>query len=427
MPPTGRFRIWIVVAVLAVSVATAAALIGYDPSESSAPQAGQRQTTLSVKRRDFVRSIRLTGTVEAVQATTISTPRLAGQNIPSLVITRLIRAGSMVNAGDLIVEFDRQDQLKNALDRRVELNDLEQQIRKKEAEERAARAKDETEIQQAETALTRAELEMSKNELLPRIQVEKNGQTLEEAQAKLKQLRTTFELKRHAAEADVRILRIRRDRAENAMNQAESNAGKMSIASPIAGMAVLRSIWKGNNMAEVQEGEEVRSGMPIVDVVNPESMRVRAKVNQADINDLGVTQAVRIGLDAYPDLSFTGRVAQISPLASRSVLSPMVRTFVVIVEIHGSHPKLMPDLTASLDVELAREPRALVVPRDAIRKENDRAIVRLQRGSSFHDQPVTVGALSGHEAVITAGLEEGAVISRNISPLPLKPSTDTTR
>src|SRR5688572_27099575 len=132
MPPTGRFRIWIVVTVLAVSVATAAALFGFDPSESSAPQSGQRQTTLSVKRRDFVRSIRLTGTVEAVQATTISTPRLAGQNIPSIVITRLIRAGSMVTAGDLIVEFDRQDQLKNALDRRVELNDLEQQIRKKE-------------------------------------------------------------------------------------------------------------------------------------------------------------------------------------------------------------------------------------------------------------------------------------------------------
>ena len=61
-------------------------------------------------------------------------------------------------------------------------------------------------------------------------------------------------------------------------------------------------------MAEVQEGEEVRGGMPIVDVVNPESMRVRAKVNQADINELAVGQAVRIGLDAYPELSFTGRV-----------------------------------------------------------------------------------------------------------------------
>jgi HlyD family secretion protein len=415
MPPTGRFRIWIVVAVLALFIATAAALIGVDPARGDPALPGQRQSTATVTRRDFVRSVRLNGTVEAVQATTISTPRLAGQNIPSLVITDLIRAGTLVKPGDLIVEFDRQDQLKNALDRRVELNDLEQQIRKKDAEARAARSKDETEIQQAETALTRAELEVLKNEFLPRIQVEKNGQTLEETQAKLKQLRATFELKRKAADADLRILQIRRDRAENAMRQAESNADKMSITSPIAGMAVLRSIWKGNNMAEVQEGEEVRSGMPIVDVVNPDAMRVRAKVNQADINDLTVGQAVRVGLDAYPDLTFTGQVTQISPLASSSVLSPAVRTFVVIVTIQGSHPKLMPDLTASLDVELAREPRVLVVPRDAVRKEKDRAIVRVQRGSSFEERPVTLGSINAHEAVVASGLDEGAVVSRNIA------------
>jgi HlyD family secretion protein len=416
MPPTARFRTWIAVAaVLLVGVATAVSLIGRDPSGEVSVETGGRQSTLVVKRREFVRSLRLAGTVEAVQATTVSTPRLAGQNMPSLVITRLIRAGSIVKPGDLIVEFDRQDQLKNALDRKVELNDLEQQIKKKEAEERSARTRDETEIQQAQTALTRAELEMTKNELLPKIQAEKNSQTLEEAQAKLKQLRTTFDLKRKAAEADLKILQIKRDRAENAMRQAESNADKMSIASSIAGMAVLRSIWKGNNMSEVQEGEEVRSGMPIVDIVNPEIMRVRVKVNQADINDLAVGQPVRIGLDAYPDLSFTGRVMQLSPLASRSVLSGTVRTFVAIVEIHGSHPKLMPDLTASLDVELAREPRVLVVPRDAVRREKDRAVVSVQRGSSFEDRPVTLGAQSSHEVVVTAGLDEGAVLSRHIA------------
>jgi multidrug resistance efflux pump len=408
-------RTWIVVALLLVSVGAVAALRNERDPEPAAVQAGGRQSTVQVTRADFVRSIRIAGTVEAVQATTISVPRLAGQTIPSLVITRLIRPGTMVRIGDPIVEFDRQEQLKNALDRRVELNDLEQQIRKKEAEERANRTRDETEIQQAETTLARAQLDMVKNEMLPRIQVEKNTQALEEAQAKLKQLKTTFDLKRNAAAADLRIMQIRRDRADNAMRQAESNADKMSISSPIAGMAVLRSIWKSNNMAEVQEGEEVRSGMPIVDVVNPDTMRVRAKVNQADINDLRVGQRVRIGLDAYPDLFFDGVVAQLSPLAARSVLSAKVRTFTAIIDVRGSHPKLMPDLTASLDVELAREPAALVVPRDAIRRDGDRTIVRVQRGSSFADQVVTVGSLSAHEAVVSSGLQEGAVIARNIA------------
>jgi HlyD family secretion protein len=418
MPSRISARLWIPVVVVALGLAVGAALLyARNPDGGSAPASERRQTTAAVKRTDFVRSIRIAGTVEAVQATTVSVPRLAGQGTTtmSLVITRLIRPGTLVQRGDLLVEFDRQDQLKNALDRRAELSDLEQQIKKKEAEERAARARDDSAVQQAETAFTRAQLDMTKNELLPKIQAEKNRLALEEAEAKLAQLKKTYDLKRSAAEADIRILQIRRDRAENAMKQAEANANKMAVASPIAGMAVLRSIWKSNTMAEVQEGEEVRAGMPIVDVVNPESMRIRAKLNQVDVNELRPGQHVAVGLDAYPDLSFKGRITQISPLAVRSTMSPKVRTFVALVEVLGSHPKLMPDLTASLDVELAREPNAIVVPRDSIRYQGQQAFVRVREGSGFEDRAVSVGAVNAHEAVITSGLDEGVTIARNVN------------
>jgi HlyD family secretion protein len=416
MPPAFRSR-WLLAfaALIVVVLAGAAMMSARDPSVSETAQSGRRQNTATVTRRDFVRSVRIAGTVEAVQATTISTPRLAGQNTPSLVVTRLIRAGSIVKPGDLLVEFDRQDQLKNALDRRVELSDLEQQIKKKEAEERAARAKDESELKLAESTRGRAELEILKNEFLPKIQAEKNQQALEEAKARLAQLKTTFDLKRKAAEADLRILQIRRDRAENAMKQAESNADKMAVLSPIAGMAVVRSMWKSGTMSEIQEGEEVRSGMPVVDVVNPALMRVRAKVNQADINDLQVGQPVRVGLDAYPALSFNGSVAQLSPLGVRSTLSAKVRTFVALISVEGSHPNLMPDLTASMDIELSRVPRAIVVPRDAVRYDGDRAFVSVRSGSSFEDRPVVLGALNAHEAVVTSGLDEGVTVARNVT------------
>jgi HlyD family secretion protein len=386
MPPAFRSRLLLAFAALIVVVLAGAAMMSArDPSVSETAQSGRRQNTATVTRRDFVRSVRIAGTVEAVQATTISTPRLAGQNTPSLVVTRLIRAGSIVKPGDLLVEFDRQDQLK-----------------------------DESELKLAESTRGRADLEILKNEFLPKIQAEKNQQALEEAKARLAQLKTTFDLKRKAAEADLRILQIRRDRAENAMKQAESNADKMAILSPIAGMAVVRSMWKSGTMSEIQEGEEVRSGMPVVDVVNPAMMRVRAKVNQADINDLQVGQPVRVGLDAYPALSFNGSVAQLSPLGVRSTLSAKVRTFVALINVEGSHPNLMPDLTASLDIELSRVPRAIVVPRDAVRHDGDRAFVSVRSGSSFEDRPVVLGALNAHEAVVTSGLDEGVTVARNV-------------
>ena len=185
-----RVRLGLIVAgVCVVSGAVAATLLARAPQDVPGHQ---REASSTVARRDFVKSVRLSGSVEAVEATTISTPRLAGQNNQSLVITSLVRPGTMVRAGDLVVEFDRQDQLKNALDRRVELNDLEQQIRKKQAEGNAARARDDSELMQAQSSLGRAQLEILKNEMLPKIQAEKNTQALEEAQAKVRQLKTTL-------------------------------------------------------------------------------------------------------------------------------------------------------------------------------------------------------------------------------------------
>ena len=401
--------------VSAVAVAGMAGLGVLGGLQARAPQQATAlaSTNIVVKRHDFVRSLRLSGTVEAVQATTIATPRLAGQNSNTLVVMSLVRAGQTVRPGDLIVEFDRQEQIRNSLDRQADLNALEQQIRKRQAQEDAARAADDSTMMQAESALSRARLEMLKNEMLPKIQVEKNTLALEETDARLKALKQTYDLKRRAARADIQVLEIRRDRSANAMRQAASNADRMQIKSPISGIAVIKTTWKGNNMAEIQEGDEVRTGVPVVDIVNPATMRVRARVNQADVRELKNGQAVRVGLDAYPELSFTGAVDQISPIGVQSSLSPKVRNFIVLISVVGAHPNLMPDLTASLDVELSRAAAALVIPRDAVAFDGAQAYVKIQKGNGFERRAVAVGARNTHEIVVESGLAEGAVVARN--------------
>jgi HlyD family secretion protein len=404
------------VVVIAVSVVgLAAAGLFMRPQARTAEQGGtQASSNVTLKRQDFIRSVRLNGTVEAVEATSIAAPRLSGQNNNSLVIMRLIKAGTTVKPGDPLIEFDRQEQIRNALDRRAELTDFEQQIKKRQADETAARATDDSTLMQAQSAQERARLELVKNDMLPKIQAEKNTLAFEEAQAKLKQLQETYDLKRRAAAADIKILQIRRDRADTNMKQAEGNAERMLIASPLPGVAVIRSTFKNSgNMVEFMEGDEVRPGQPVIEVVNPAVMRVRARVNQADMNDLRVGQTVRVGLDAYPDLVFTGTVNQISPIGQQSTLSPKVRNFIVIVLVTGAHPNLMPDLTASLDVVLERVPGVLVVPRDSVVLEGETAFVRVQRGGRLERQDVTIGAMNTHEAVIASGLQEGVTIARN--------------
>jgi Cu(I)/Ag(I) efflux system membrane fusion protein len=199
------------------------------------------------------------------------------------------------------------------------------------------------------------------------------------------------------------------------MEHAERNAERMAILSPLAGMAVLKAIWKGNQMAEVQDGEEVRAGVPIVEVVDPAGMQVRAQVNQADISHLRPGQTASIRLDAYPDLVFNGRVEQISPLGVVSTLNPKVRTFVALISIDGSHQKLMPDLTAAADVVIERVPGGLVVPRDAVTGDGKSSYVHVRQGSGddFDRREVIVAAQCDHEVAISSGIEEGAVVRRH--------------
>ena len=116
----------------------------------------------------------------------------------------------------------------------------------------------------------------------------------------------------------MRILEIQRERAERALKYAEGNAQLMTVKAPFAGFVVLKQVWKGNTQAEVQEGEEVRPGTPILDIVDPAGMQVRARVSQSDVNLDLPGQAAKIRLDAYPELLFDGRVETIAPLGVAS-------------------------------------------------------------------------------------------------------------
>jgi multidrug efflux pump subunit AcrA (membrane-fusion protein) len=297
--------------------------------------------------------LRLKGTTEAVQSRAILAPVLEGQQFPTLTVIRLAPAGTRVKQGDLLVEFDRQAQMRDFVDKQADYRKLVDQVAEEWAKETAARAKDETELKQAEDNLRKSELEVQKAELVSKIDAEKNQESLEEAQATFDQLRQTFDLKRKAAQAAIRILEIQRDRTQQTMMHAESNAELMQIHSPIAGVVVLNTIWKRGTLGEVQEGDQVGPGQPFMQVVNPAIMQVRVLANQQDFPSLQIGQIARVRLDAYPELVFPAKVEQLAPIGEHGSFSDRVRVFAVIVSIQGNDPKLMPDLSAAVDVGIA--------------------------------------------------------------------------
>jgi biotin carboxyl carrier protein len=394
----------LVAAVLGASLATRAWHSG-DTGSGAAPVA-------KVERKDFVRTLRLHGVIEAVKFHAVAAPRLSGQGGAPMIITRLIPAGTRVQAGDLLAEFDRQMQTKAYLDRETEYRDRVEQIRKKQAEQVADKVRDERELKEAEHAVVKAALDVKRNEILSKIDAEKNNHNLEEARARLEQVRRTVRLRQSVVVTEVRILEIQRDRDLAAMQNAQRNAEKMVVRSPLAGLVVLSTIFKSNGPGEVQEGDEVRPGVPFLQVVDPQAMQVRARVNQVDALSLAAGQKAMVRLDAYPDLSFPGRVHQVAAIALGGSFSDRIRTFPALFTIEGSDPRTMPDLSAAVDVELERVAGALVAPRDAVIEQSGRHFLRVRSGAGFDKTPVTLGLVGEQEVVIQSGAREGAVVLR---------------
>jgi HlyD family secretion protein len=333
-----------------------------------------------------------------------------------MVVTKLTPAGTSVKRGDVLVEFDRQAQLKDALDKRGAYQDLVDQLAQKRAAEDAARAKDETELQVAADDLKKAQLEVSKNDLVSRIDAEKNTETLQEAEATLKQLQQTFKLKRDAAAADTRAVEIQTESAKATMLYAQENATKMTLIAPMDGIVVLNMVWTGGRVGEIQEGDQVRPGVPFMKVVDSSQMRVLAQVNQADFLSLRVGQHARIFLDAYPGVAFSGRLDELTPLAHASDFSDKVRSFSAIFSIEGSNPKLMPDLSAAVDVEVEIRKDAVVVPTESVATEDGQAYVWLRDGTGFVRHPVKAGPTNDLEVVIESGLKSGDTLRRDAAP-----------
>src|SRR6266446_6579744 len=380
------------------------------------------ESVVRVERKNFTASLRLNGSTQASRSFIVLAPRLEGAQVGSMVITKLAPAGTHVNKGDVLVEFDPQAQTKDYLDKKSTYENLVGQVAQKEAEENIARAKDDTAMKQAEDEFKRAQLELQKNEIVSRIDAEKNQEALDEAQATLKQLTETYQLKRAAAVAAIRIQEIQRDRALEAMRYAHGNAAKMVVHSPMPGVVVYNTIWLGGRMGTVQQGDQVRPGVPFLQVVDPSQMEVRVALNQVDVLKVRLGQQAQMHLDAYPGMTLPATLEELSPLGHPGQFAQAVRSFTARFSIQGTDPSLLPDLSAALDLDLGSQKSVLVVPWQSIGSESNHSYVWLKTAGGVEKRSVQTGPRSDLEVIVNSGLSEGDIIRR--VAIEAQPETD---
>jgi multidrug efflux pump subunit AcrA (membrane-fusion protein) len=89
---------------------------------------------------------------------------------------------------------------------------------------------------------------------------------------------------------------------------------------------------------------------------------------------------------------------------------------VVLFSIDGSDPKLLPDLSAAVDVELDSVPNALSVPRDSLIAEGNKMYVRVASGNNWDKREVTISKMNEIDALVESGLHPGETVLRGAVP-----------
>jgi HlyD family secretion protein len=188
-----------------------------------------------------------------------------------------------------------------------------------------------------------------------------------------------------AAQADLDQSQANYDSAAAAVNQAraslaqaETDLRNSRIVAPIDGVVVDRQYDVGQPVAASFQA-------PTIFTIAQDltKMQVSADVSESDIGMTKVGQPVRFTVDAYPDQTFRGKIAQIRLNAT---VNQNVVTYPVIIAVDNPDLALRPSMTANVSIDVATARDVLRIPNAALRfrpeESEGTAAAPAARGSS---------------------------------------------
>ncbi len=316
--------------------------------------------TANVERGALVATISASGTIEPEEVVDVGT-QVAGQ-IKNLGqdphnSAKAIDYCSEVAKDTVLAQLDdvlfkaRVDQARAAV------KEAQSQIEQAQADQRRAEA----DLQQMQAKHRQAERDWER--------AEKLGPSRAVSATDYDTMRATYETARaNVAVAEAAIAQARaakekalatKERNQGTLDEALANLSYTTIRSPVKGVIVDR---------RVNVGQTVVAGLnaPSLFLIAKDlsRMQVWASVNEADIGNIHPGQPVRFTVDAYPNETFQGEVAQIRLNAS---MTQNVVIYTVVVNTDNSQRKLLPYLTTNLLFEVGRHDSILLVPNAALR------------------------------------------------------------
>ena len=356
---------------------------------------------------EFVIKLTESGEVSAIHSVSVSAPRIRGR----LQINKLIKDGSKVKEGDIVVQFDmvetQQEMLKSLSDLKIAQNEIEKKLSDIESQNITNQMElDNTKLQYEE-----ARLELKKTILLSEVEQEKIKLRYEQAEKKHQETLKKMESQNMSNKADLNVLYEKKAKAEADYKMAKKSLEDMTLRSPKEGLVVLKEIWKGTGMSKVQEGDQVWPGYPILEIPDLSAMEIKMHLNEVDVSKVKPGQEALISIDAFPDKAFSGKVERVASMATKKDWDAKIKTFETIVSLNEMDPRMRPGMTCMVDIIIKKIPDVVSVPIDSVFEREGKTIVYVMGSRSPKKKEVALGERNITHIIVTQGLSPGDKIA----------------
>jgi RND family efflux transporter MFP subunit len=376
--------------------------------------AGSKLPTAEVKRGEFVDYVQIRGEIKALNSVQLAAPSIAGD----LQIVKLVPTGTMVKAGDVVVQFDATT-LKNTLEQKQsELKSAEADIEHSRAENRLTQEQQNTDVLQGRYDVDRAKLDTSQQEILSEIEGAKTRLKLTDAEQKYKELEVKNTSIKNSGLAEIESKKLKRDKALFDVRLAERQIASLSLRAPADGMVTIMPNFRARNWVsggaapDFKEGDRAWTGAVIAELPDLSVVRVSARVDEADRGRLNTKQTATVRIDAIADKEFRATVADISPLAKLDYSSwPFTKNFDIAIQILDPDARIRPGMSASGRIAVEKIENGILVPTEAVFEKNGGSVAYVLHGGKFEERPVQVARRSKTQLLIASGLQPGEKVA----------------
>ncbi len=368
---------------------------------SSGP-GGIHDITASVMQGKFKVEITTTGELEALRSVQVFGPNDARRfRIGSFTIDKMVDEGTVVKEGDFICSLDKTELYGRLEDKRLDLEQTKAQFEQIQLDTSLNLRQERDNILNMEYIVQEKELILEQSQYEPPAIVKQNQYNFEKAKRELEQAGERYRIKSLQERARMIEIGAKLREAQLEVNQMIDVLDKFVVKAPQDGMV----IYVTDRGVKVREGSQISSWNPVVATLpDLTTMQSITYINEVDIRRINIGQEVEIGLDAFPDKRFTGKVTKVANVGQQRPNSD-AKVFEAIIRVNESDELLRPSMTTSNAIIADELNDVMYIPLEAINVENDSInYVYLKNGVK---QEVLMGLTNANDVVIEKGLNPG--------------------